>query len=154
MQIYDAIMAAADQIEKRPKTFNFGISEVPRSCGSPGCALGWIGHFLGVWQAIAHGDVLTEVAIRMGLHGVRGDWLLRSGQRIFYARMGWLNGHDCATQISWGAWTGDAALCAKTLRAYAEMYHPLPKPEHTGLPDIVREIFTRRPAMEKVREYG
>ena len=49
MNVREAILAAADHIETYPKKFSFASVEVPsrRSCGTPGCALGWIGHFAG-----------------------------------------------------------------------------------------------------------
>jgi hypothetical protein len=48
MNIYNAIMKAADQVETHPESFDFWVNDIPERCGSPGCALGWIGFYLGL----------------------------------------------------------------------------------------------------------
>lgn len=45
--IRQAILQAADHIEKNPCDFNFYSVDKPE-CGTPGCALGWIGVFMGI----------------------------------------------------------------------------------------------------------
>lgn len=99
MNIYDAIMVAADHIERHPEEFEYGCVQVPDypGCGAPGCALGWIarfagdGHWTGTWT-----DDLMDV------HDV-----------TFYRRM---DGFD-------GQWKSDASACAAALRAYARKFH-------------------------------
>lgn len=63
-------------------------------------------------------------------------------EREFYLRMDELNGisrHVC--RALWGPWSQNATICARTMRAYVDVYHPL---ERAGLPDAVREIFTEQ----------
>jgi hypothetical protein len=45
--IREAILKAADHIEQNPERYDFSSCETP-DCGTPGCMIGWIGHFAGV----------------------------------------------------------------------------------------------------------
>ncbi len=45
-QIREAILKAADRIERNPDGYNFYSNGKP-DCGSPGCMMGWIGFELG-----------------------------------------------------------------------------------------------------------
>jgi hypothetical protein len=56
-EIRAAILKAADTIERDGDLWNFGEVLVP-DCGTPGCALGWIGFHLG----IPVGDPVTRTA--------------------------------------------------------------------------------------------
>ena len=47
MNIYSAAMKAADHIERNPGLFSFMEVGVPE-CGTPGCMVGWVAHFMGV----------------------------------------------------------------------------------------------------------
>lgn len=118
MNIYNAIMAAADSIELRPALFDFGRIKIP-ACGTPGCAVGWIGHYLGL--PTGEGIHLVEKAI--------GDI------GIFYNRMASI--HQTTADSGW--WRDSAEICANNLRAYAAKYHA---PSITGIPDSVRAIFS------------
>lgn len=100
--MFNAIMKAADKVEKSPCEFQFMETGIPDGCGSPGCALGWIGHFLGGAKNFA------SVPGMLGL----GDEF--EGQQIFYARM---------DALSPDSWRWDGYKCARTLRLYAEKYH-------------------------------
>lgn len=102
MNIRDAILKAADWIEKNPALFDFEVCEVP-ACGSPGCAIGWIGHFMG---RNAGYTGFKEIAISMGLPDHEGT---------FYQRMDDIN----------AVWDRDAKACSHTLRLYADKYHPM-----------------------------
>jgi hypothetical protein len=113
MNIYDAIMAAADHIEAHPKLFDYQETTVP-GCGSKGCAVGWIAYFQRVKQAFDL-DELCQSAI-----GVR-YW------NDFVPRMDSLEKRE-------DYWRVNAASCARTLRAYAGKYHAPAKPHLTGLP--------------------
>lgn len=119
-QTRQIILRAAEHIERNPTDFYFygGYIPVPGECDTQTCALGWIGYFAGLrcgsWNIIA---VAHEV---LGLDAEDGD-------REFYDRM-----EEFAPSRNprkWGAWSTNAAACARALRAYADMYHPaLPSP--------------------------
>lgn len=130
LNVYDAIMAAADHIEKNPAQFVFTKSDTPRSCGSPGCALGWIGYFGNL------GRDSNEVARRLGL-----------GEMHFYNWMGISTLHE-------GFWTRDASVCATGLRRFAEKHFAyLTKPVWVVMLD--REAVARKaaqPAYDKFRK--
>lgn len=114
MNVYDAMMKAADQIEARPDLFRFMSSDVPANCGSPGCALGWIGHFARRRDLTRHDQVSKGL---LGLHPLE-----------FYKRLSELDGESPEFRII-GDWADDPALCASTLRAYAAKYHGDEKPK-------------------------
>lgn len=105
MDIYNAIMKAADHIERSPQDFNFNAISVP-SCGSPGCALGWIGHFMGFEPNRQCGFALSAVKML----GIPRNEL---PEFIFYARMDKLIKD----------WRDDPSTCARGLRLYAAKYH-------------------------------
>lgn len=134
MNIRDAILKAADHIEGSPRLFNFGKCATPHDCGTPGCALGWIGFFAGKQF---HGAIVCDVAASIGIPGnVRG-----SSEGTFYERMNKLCADDDRI------WIEDAAACARGMRLYADKYHPA-----TALiPESVRRIFVMSPA-ELARE--
>lgn len=119
MNIYNAIMKAADHIEKNPTEFAWHSCVVPSipHCGTPGCALGWIGSFM---QA----ETISCVAIAMNC----------GGELSFYNRMDELEDHY--------GWTRNASDCARALRKYAEKYHATDKPERTDfIPTEIRALF-------------
>jgi hypothetical protein len=98
-KVRDAILRAADQIEAHPESLDFANIIVPQ-CGSPGCALGWIGVFAQITGFVS--TVSEEV---LGLEDFQ-----------FYSRMVLLQ-----DQTFWGR---DATECARCLRLYADKYHP------------------------------
>lgn len=101
----DAILKAARQIEQTPEMFNFMSCGKPDlSCGTPGCALGWIGFFADI-NPQEYGGLISETATALGVKDYQ-----------FYERM-----DDCAADREW---IDSAALCAKGLRAYADKYFP------------------------------
>lgn len=111
MNIREAILKAADHIERNPKAFNFQSIYVPDTdCGTPGCALGWIGHYLGMRESGANSAPLSEFSVPPAL----GLGTFTVGNREFYGRM-----DDLAE-----GWRYDASLCATGLRLYADKYHP------------------------------
>jgi hypothetical protein len=120
MEIYQAILKAADRIERRPDDYNFGRGTHPDDSPGGTCALAWIGYYLGVGKSkyqnypeLYSNDVCMEL---MGSYDI-GEFF------------------DRCTLI------GKGITCERTapriLRAYAEKYHA----PRIGLPDIVREIF-------------
>lgn len=128
MNTYQAIMRAADQIEQNPTTFRFFSTDIPNVCGTPGCALGWIGFFA---------DLPRMNRVSHDLLGLTDSDTPENGDRTFYSRMNELDEYQYR-------WHTNASHCSKTLRLYAARYHAPEKPHFTGLPDIVREIFTER----------
>ena len=59
--VYEAIMLAADHIERNPADFNFMSIGIP-DCGTPGCALGWIGSFGGLTKSeCGFADAATDL---------------------------------------------------------------------------------------------
>lgn len=123
MHIRNAILKAADSIERHPGLFKWSSTRVANpDCGTPGCALGWIAHYVGcaVWRQKG-GWNYNALANAMGTDG--------DGE--FYSRM--------SETFRSHSWRLDATDCASALRAYADKYHPATK--HAGLPDSVRQIF-------------
>jgi hypothetical protein len=123
MQIYDAIMKAAHYIELNPQQWKFRNIQIPMNeCGTSGCALGWIGYFLGMER----GSVVAYVA--RALTGHKTDC-----GGIFYQQL---------AEFGCDVFVDKPATVAAALRRYAAKYHASEKPHFTGLPDIVRDIFT------------
>jgi hypothetical protein len=119
MNTRQAILGAAHQIEMKPSTFDFDSCQKPE-CGTPGCALGWVGFFLGVEDT--QGGYPSRVACAMGCERNAAD---------FYDRM---------NRLGDTKWHLTAAACASALRRYADKYHPAE--QNAGIPDAVRNIFT------------
>jgi hypothetical protein len=72
--MYESIMKAAEQIEQWPDSFKFMATGIPKKsggninfCGSPGCALGWIGFFRGFRSGGVHWHSFSSVCEEMGL---------------------------------------------------------------------------------------
>jgi hypothetical protein len=134
MNVREAILKAANQIEREPSCWSYMKDMVPE-CGTPGCALGWIGHFAGVRGHI------DNVAVLLGVERVEGTI-----QWGFYNRIQSLTGGRPLPQTHTTAddyFLTHATLpqIAEVLRLYADKYHPAPKVEHVGIPDSVRAIF-------------
>ena len=150
MNVYDAIMKAADMVESNPDKFNFNATRVPDDCGSPGCALGWIGHFAGRPAKLRYEGYYGFSDVAISTLGLAADasW----ATDIFYDRMDVLlsaqtgKGYKVGGKLHDTAWRYDASVCASALRLYAVKYHAPAKPAFTGLPDIVRDIFKQRVA--------
>lgn len=106
MNIYNAIMQAADHIESHPRQFNYSSTDIPEAphCGTPGCAIGWTAFFAGVRSFRS-----------MAEHYFGGDML-------FYSRMNDFDGPA-------DNWMNDPQICARNLRLYAEKYHGHEKPQ-------------------------
>lgn len=121
MEIREAFLKAADAIEKAPGIFEFGLLNIPDSCGSPGCALGLIGHFLGMnnkEHTIGH-DVCKAI-------GIEYD--------VCFGALTEVTGSN--------AWIGEPEECVKALRMYADVHHPeTKKTTRKDMPEKVRKIF-------------
>lgn len=126
MNIRQAIFKAADHIEQNPSAFRFASIYVPKSdCGTPGCALGWIGYFFGcIDKDRASFDGRTNVSY------VASETVKISSSE-FYDRMTAALGSD--------SWITDAAACAHGMRLYADKYHPAES--RALIPESVARIF-------------
>lgn len=115
MNIYQAILKAANHIERNPGAFNFSSVHIPNGCGTPGCALGWIGHFAGVTHQVYSSICLVAKNPSKGDYAFPVNHLFDIDQTEFYSRM------DAAIE-DWD-WRFDAHKCATALRLYAAKYH-------------------------------
>ena len=98
-----AILLTADQFEQHPETYDF-MSVKPPSCGTTGCIIGWVLHFLGRREY-----TLSWIAAFGEIMGV--DIM------AFYSRMNHL-------QPFWRKdWHLNAKSAAINLRKYADKYH-------------------------------
>ena len=102
MNIRQAILAAANSIEKNPKMFAFESCVIP-DCGSQGCALGWIGFHLG----------LSANFISLGVSVCP---VLGVKTAAF---------HELTKLYGSFDWQHSAPDCAKALRLYANKFHPV-----------------------------
>lgn len=127
MELRQAILKAADQIERNPDVFNYWKTSVP-PCGSPGCAIGLVAAHLGFREGLY---------VSMNCHRILGV-----DSHTFYARMG-----DAATSIDAAkVWMHYPLLAAQSLRLYADKYHPQEGIEEIrAIPDAVRHIFDMTP---------
>jgi hypothetical protein len=125
MNIRQAILLAADHIEQHPAAFNFRSIYVPKSdCGTPGCALGWIGYFYGCVDKPRQAyDGRTNVSY------VASE-TVQIEPSEFYDRM---------TEALGYTWTESSELCARGLRLYADKYHPAES--RALIPESVARIF-------------
>jgi len=118
MNVRNAILKAADHIEKNPDEFDFMAIGFPEpNCGMPACTIGWIGSFLG----------------KRASYGVTGfsEEVLGVFALDFYERMDQLGGNT---------WRSEAAACARALRQYADVHCPATQPRHSGIPaNITRQ---------------
>lgn len=115
MNIYTAIMKAADWIESHPSEFKFFSISVPDApgCGTPGCAIGWIGTFAGNRKGFTR--VYSEIL------GVGSDI-------EFYSRMDKLSAPGAGYCDGTTQWRHQASECGRVLRLYAAKYHAPAKP--------------------------
>ena len=126
MNIRQAILKAAASIEKNPDRFSFMSTDIP-DCGTPGCVLGWVGFHLKVPTDQDEDRYHLVVAKALGFTCDDTCPILHE-DTPFYDRM------DSIGRINWRRDAGD---CAKTLRKYADKYHP----ETDHIPASVRKIF-------------
>lgn len=122
MDIRTAILRAADSIEMNPKMFSFGSVWLPdESCGTPGCALGWVGHHLGMGR----NSRLEDVSRELGIPVYSCNFVELT--EVFGSRK----------------WYYSAPECAKALRLYVDKYHAA---ENKGIPQSVLDIFKEKVA--------
>lgn len=130
MEIRQAILMAADHIERYPHEFNFMASGRPDrpNCGTPGCALGWISTF-----AIEKTSAFMGFSAACPALGIP-----ENDHQEFYCR---LSAAETNSVRTLGAWSGSPEhwahktqwhrrpdVCAHVLRLYANKYHPAEAP--------------------------
>ncbi len=129
MNIRQAILKAADSIEKNPNLFDFNsVVDPSLKCGTPGCALGWIGFHLDMERRWGGG-------FRNGLDSVSEKIGMSDDQLKFYSVMDGLCGNY--------DWRKSADECARGLRFLADKYHPV-----QGIPDSVLAIFNQEVVLQ------
>ncbi len=133
MNIRAAVLEAADRIEAEPDRFDFGSISIPgMTCGTPGCALGWVGAYMGLQatESLSAVSSLSAVCVALGADG---------GALTFYNRMDEM---QCRFGPNDSHWSDNARVCAAMMRKYADQYHPAEKPKkNVGIPVSVRAIF-------------
>jgi hypothetical protein len=136
MNIRQAILKAADHIERNPHLFDFKVWLMPNDCGTPGCAIGWIGLFSGKTFEKGCWDIDGP---RPGVSANVCQPALGINAEEFYSRMDCI---DLQTAFEM-RWRRNAENCARTLRLYADTYHPAES--RALIPASVRAIFTMTP---------
>lgn len=136
-QKYDACMLAADQIEKHPDGYSFASVKIPwgRDCGSPGCALGWIGCFLG----------LTS---RMGLFDDRANdthCIMRTEEVIGIGSIDFYRWMDRQPAIP--RWRWNPQQCAAGLRLFAKQFETA-QPVESSVTDWLEQHDCLEPVSE------
>lgn len=144
VNIRQAILSAADQIERHPKSFNFIVGGVPKRDGEPGpnaydggddglrcvgCALGWISHFAAKQLPNGlknYGGASFTVACRAMPELKPSIFPNGDAAHIFYNLMDKAAGCRC--------WRDYPAVCAQTMRKYADTYWPEQKAEAPVIP--------------------
>lgn len=63
MNIRQAILKAADQIERDPGSYRWWTFD-QQPCGTPMCMFGWIGHFMGMPVGVWNTDVAKQIGLR------------------------------------------------------------------------------------------
>jgi hypothetical protein len=104
-EIRGAILSTAKLFEEKPDLWNWSNTQVP-DCGTPGCALGYIGTAL----EIPAGKAVVWVEEVLGYKDIF------SVQSKFYADM-----NDASRDYGWNL---SASGASKALRAYADKYFP------------------------------
>jgi len=132
--IRQAILMAARSIEQNPELFNFQSFVAPnKSCDTPGCALGWIGIYLGA-------------TIRDQLSITVNGYRFQDGLISIAETLGYHHPDEFYAQLdAIGAWRNKASDCANTLRLYVNKYHPVDSIE-SAIPDSVMAIFKEKVA--------
>ena len=142
MNTRNAILKAADYIEANPSLFLWSETYIPNDCGTPGCALGWIGFFANAannmsnYWAASYKDSprCTISAVTAG--GYPSE--MGIDQEVFYDRM-----DDLSKIMHEGAFVGwhhSAKECATLLRLYADKYHPDEMSAEEISPEVSNEL--------------
>jgi hypothetical protein len=107
----EAILKAADHIEKHPELYDFFKHDIPAD-GQRGCLLGWIGRFAGMPAEVygaASRNPLEFAARKVGFHD----------STSFYGRMH-MHGHAGSSWQQGTGWAYNAEDAANALRSLAK----------------------------------
>ena len=131
----EAILKAADHIEAHPELFKFSETEIPHVCGTPGCALGWIGYF-GLRLKDGYNSFNDAAQNFLSLPAEKqaraiNEYRESACAYAFYNRMEEFSNY----------WMHSAKECAYALRLYADKYHPIDGTDY--IPQAVRDIFAK-----------
>lgn len=105
-----AVLRAADHIDKHPERFDFRTLKTPLTRFERGCALGWIAFFVND-HLEPHSDGYLVNDFCEQFFGI--------SDTKFYERMRRLEVGTSSRMITWPQ---SAAICADTLRKYAQRY--------------------------------
>lgn len=111
--IRTAILQAADHIEAHPSALAFFNGRVPDNISGDGCPLAWVGFFFGMEK---------DKPVAMRSHRMIQEMFPDSGYKAleaFFRRM-----DEFLPERLHFVWANNAKVCAKTLRKYADKYHP------------------------------
>jgi hypothetical protein len=102
MSIREAILKAADHIERVPSDYDYQANHKPR-CGSPGCLMGWVGFYAGIPINDNHGTYMSTLKHVLGF-----DYI------------------DLQVELAdqFHGYTTVAQTGARLLRAYADKHYP------------------------------
>jgi len=130
MNIYEAIMKAADVIEQHWERYDYGVVRTP-ACGSPACMWGHIGAALGMPADTPINLVADKAA------GVSCTHLYNFFDEHF-EHEGWRHPNN-------------RLAISSALRLYAAKYHAPVKPRRTDS-DLVSELMARVTSGERIPE--
>lgn len=116
MNVYQAVLAAADHIERNPGLFSYFECESPGDHISKGCYVGWIGFFMGE---------------RGGQRCGTGDDDAPMCRRLLGVSFAEFQGRMIPLCIGQGGTLSDAQSGARALRLYAAKYLAPPAPVQT-----------------------
>jgi len=120
--IQTALLTTADLFETNPVRYGYGCTLVP-DCGTPGCAVGYVGFFMGLKAGTGcwvDGDCASIIGV---------------SHNVFIRRMDAFEG-----TLHYMDWRSNAADCAKALRLYADEYHPETITPPEAYPTILKEL--------------
>lgn len=107
-QIRVAILKAADTITADASKFKYSETAI-HECGTPMCAAGWIGFYLGI-KPKTYVNQVCEIMLNDDSPIAYTHWELKMGELGYH-------------------WFVSAERAAHTLRAYADRYFPAPAAE-------------------------
>lgn len=124
MNTREAILRAADHLAENPKRLDFSRVRMPQDPNDTGCVLGWIGYFMGAQPTMIDGlpyyltryNSLGSIERKLGWR-YEGDFFDEMNKlQPFWEKV-----------LMFRPWFINGKGCAKTLRRYADRYHPAAK---------------------------
>lgn len=153
MNTYEAVMAAADQVEREPDHYNFSTRSLPPrgkpTCGTAACAIGWVAYFNTAYTPQRTSDYYFW-------DSPDAPKIVGCEETTFYVRMGVLAARHGMNSLNWSNtfrpthlqvfqdFKGSPADTAKLLRLYAQEYLNHLKPVPVELPAAVKPSWPRR----------